>query len=124
VFGTNGSAEVLDEGTMILRKSGDAPRRLTYPAIDVLRANSTPLPTPSTTSPVPGAGSRRAGDAVSVRGGAGVDEIGFAGRVPRCLRKRPQKELRKSSRYRDIATELQKEIRLASQSRALPTRPN
>jgi predicted dehydrogenase len=38
VFGTNGSAEVLDEGTMILRKSGDAPRRLTYPAIDVLRA--------------------------------------------------------------------------------------
>jgi predicted dehydrogenase len=38
VFGTNGSAEVLDEGTMILRKSGDTPRRLTYPAIDVLRA--------------------------------------------------------------------------------------
>lgn len=38
LFGTNGSAEVLDEGTMILRKSGDAPRRLTYPAIDVLRA--------------------------------------------------------------------------------------
>ena len=37
-FGTNGSAEVLDEATMILRKSGDAPRRLTYPAIDVLRA--------------------------------------------------------------------------------------
>jgi predicted dehydrogenase len=38
LFGTNGSAEVLDEATMILRKSGDAPRRLTYPAIDVLRA--------------------------------------------------------------------------------------
>jgi predicted dehydrogenase len=38
LFGTNGSAEVLDEGTMVLRKSGDAPRRLTYPAIDVLRA--------------------------------------------------------------------------------------
>jgi predicted dehydrogenase len=38
LFGTAGSAEVLDEGTMILRKSGDAPRRLTYPAIDVLRA--------------------------------------------------------------------------------------
>ena len=38
LFGTNGSAEVLDEGTMILRKSGDKPRRLTYPAIDVLRA--------------------------------------------------------------------------------------
>lgn len=38
IFGTNGSAEVLDEGTMILRRSGDTPRRLTYPAIDVLRA--------------------------------------------------------------------------------------
>jgi predicted dehydrogenase len=38
LFGTKGSAEVLDEATMILRKSGDAPRRLTYPAIDVLRA--------------------------------------------------------------------------------------
>jgi len=38
LFGTNGSAEVLDEGTMVLRKSGEAPRRLTYPAIDVLRA--------------------------------------------------------------------------------------
>jgi predicted dehydrogenase len=38
VFGTEGSAEVLDETTMILRTSGAAPRRLTYPAIDVLRA--------------------------------------------------------------------------------------
>jgi predicted dehydrogenase len=38
LFGTAGSAEVLDEGTMILRMSGDAPRRLTYPTIDVLRA--------------------------------------------------------------------------------------
>jgi predicted dehydrogenase len=38
LVGTNGSAEVLDEATMILRRSGDAPRRLTYPAIDVLRA--------------------------------------------------------------------------------------
>ena len=38
VFGTKGSAEVLDEGTMILRKSGVAPKRITYPAIDVLRA--------------------------------------------------------------------------------------
>ena len=56
LFGTNGSAEVLDEGTMILRKSGDAPRRLTYPAIDVLRAeldafadaidNKAPFPVP------------------------------------------------------------------------------
>jgi predicted dehydrogenase len=38
VFGTKGSAEVLDEGTMILRKSGSQPRRIRYPAIDVLRA--------------------------------------------------------------------------------------
>lgn len=38
VFGTQGSAEVLDEVTMILRKSGEEPARITYPAIDVLRA--------------------------------------------------------------------------------------
>jgi predicted dehydrogenase len=38
VFGTKGSAEVLDESTMILRKSGASPRRISYPAIDVLRA--------------------------------------------------------------------------------------
>jgi predicted dehydrogenase len=38
VFGTKGSAEVLDEATMILRKSGAGPRQIAYPAIDVLRA--------------------------------------------------------------------------------------
>jgi predicted dehydrogenase len=38
VFGTRGSAEVLDEVTMIQRKSGSAPQRTAYPAIDVLRA--------------------------------------------------------------------------------------
>jgi predicted dehydrogenase len=38
VFGTKGSAEVLDEVTMILRKTGSGPERTTYPAIDVLRA--------------------------------------------------------------------------------------
>jgi predicted dehydrogenase len=38
VFGTKGSAEVLDEGTMILRKSGARPKQIAYPAIDVLRA--------------------------------------------------------------------------------------
>jgi predicted dehydrogenase len=38
VFGTKGSAEVLDEATMILRESGGAPQRITYPAIDVLRS--------------------------------------------------------------------------------------
>jgi predicted dehydrogenase len=38
VFGIHGSAEVLDEHTIILRKSGGAPQRLTYPATDVLRA--------------------------------------------------------------------------------------
>jgi predicted dehydrogenase len=38
VFGSHGSAEVLDEGTMILRKRGAGPRQIVYPAIDVLRA--------------------------------------------------------------------------------------
>src|SRR5882762_9618616 len=38
LFGTEGSAEVLDETTMILRKGGAAPQRLTYPTVDVLRA--------------------------------------------------------------------------------------
>jgi predicted dehydrogenase len=56
VFGTRGSAEVLDEVTMILRKSGGEPQRTTYPAIDVLRAelnafadtieNNAPFPVP------------------------------------------------------------------------------
>jgi predicted dehydrogenase len=38
VFGTNGSAEVLDETTLILRRSGGAPEKRTYDAINVLRA--------------------------------------------------------------------------------------
>jgi predicted dehydrogenase len=38
VFGTNGSAEVLDEVTMILRKTGAAPHRITCPSIDILRS--------------------------------------------------------------------------------------
>jgi predicted dehydrogenase len=38
VFGTKGSAEVLDERTMILRISGREPQRIGYPVIDVLRA--------------------------------------------------------------------------------------
>jgi predicted dehydrogenase len=38
VFGSKGSAEVLDEGTMILRKSGAKPTRIAYPATHVLRA--------------------------------------------------------------------------------------
>jgi predicted dehydrogenase len=38
VFGTKGSAEVLDERTMMLRKSGSAPQQIDYGAIDVLRA--------------------------------------------------------------------------------------
>src|SRR5665213_754757 len=38
VFGTGGSAEVLDEGALVLRRSGCEPRRITYPSIDVLRA--------------------------------------------------------------------------------------
>jgi predicted dehydrogenase len=38
VFGTEGSAEVLDEVTMIRHKSGGARERVRLPAIDVLRA--------------------------------------------------------------------------------------
>jgi predicted dehydrogenase len=38
VFGSKGSAEVLDEGTMILRNSGGKPTRVAYPATNVLRA--------------------------------------------------------------------------------------
>ncbi len=38
VFGTGGSAEVLDDRTLVLRKSGSEPRRMSCPAIDVLRA--------------------------------------------------------------------------------------
>ena len=38
VFGTKGSAEVLDEVTMVLRKSGEAPATQRYPACDTLSA--------------------------------------------------------------------------------------
>jgi predicted dehydrogenase len=38
VFGTKGSAEVLDEGTMVLRKSGEAPATTRYPAVNTLTA--------------------------------------------------------------------------------------
>jgi predicted dehydrogenase len=38
VFGTKGSAEGLDEVTLILRMTGTKPERTTYPAINVLRA--------------------------------------------------------------------------------------
>jgi predicted dehydrogenase len=38
VFGTKGSAEVLDEVTLILRMTGSKPERTIYPALDVLRA--------------------------------------------------------------------------------------
>jgi predicted dehydrogenase len=37
-FGTQGSAEVLDEVTMIVRKSGQRPHEIKYPAIDTLAA--------------------------------------------------------------------------------------
>ena len=36
VFGTHGSAEVLDEITMVMRKSGTKPQTMTYSAIDTL----------------------------------------------------------------------------------------
>jgi predicted dehydrogenase len=38
VFGTEGSAEVLDEVTLVLRKTGSKPQQMIYPAIDVLGA--------------------------------------------------------------------------------------
>jgi predicted dehydrogenase len=38
VFGTKGSAEVLDEVTLILRTTGNKPKRIACPAINVLRA--------------------------------------------------------------------------------------
>jgi len=38
VFGTKGSAEVLDEVTMIVRKSGSAPQQINYSAVDTLAA--------------------------------------------------------------------------------------
>ncbi len=37
-FGTQGSAEVLDEVTMIVRKSGQKPHEIKYPVIDTLAA--------------------------------------------------------------------------------------
>ena len=36
VFGTNGSAEVLDEVTLVRRRSGTKPETIIYPAVDVL----------------------------------------------------------------------------------------
>lgn len=38
VFGTKGSAEVLDEVTMVVRKSASAPQQIKYSAIDTLAA--------------------------------------------------------------------------------------
>jgi predicted dehydrogenase len=38
VFGTKGSAEVLDEVTLVLRKAGTAPDQIRYPAADSLAA--------------------------------------------------------------------------------------
>jgi predicted dehydrogenase len=38
LFGTRGSAEVLDETTLVLRKSGYPPQTMRFPAIDVLAA--------------------------------------------------------------------------------------
>ena len=38
VFGTEGSAEVLDDTTMVLRRSGRAPETVHYPVIDTLAA--------------------------------------------------------------------------------------
>jgi predicted dehydrogenase len=56
VFGTKGSAEVLDEVTMVVRKSAAAPRQIKYSAVDTLSAeldafadaieNGRPFPVP------------------------------------------------------------------------------
>src|ERR1700746_3338036 len=43
VFGTKGSAEVLDEVTMVLRKSGEAPATVRYPAPEPLAAELSAL---------------------------------------------------------------------------------
>jgi predicted dehydrogenase len=58
VFGTGGSAEVLDELTLVLRTSGDTPKTINYPAISVLSAeldafadaveHENPFPVPDT----------------------------------------------------------------------------
>jgi predicted dehydrogenase len=58
VFGTTGSAEVLDDATLVLRKSGSAPLVMKYPPIDTLAAeldafadavgNERPFPVPET----------------------------------------------------------------------------
>jgi predicted dehydrogenase len=57
VFGTGGSAEVLDEATLVLRKPGGAAQMMKYPVIDTLAAeldafadavaNKHPFPVPS-----------------------------------------------------------------------------
>ena len=39
VFGTKGSAEVLDEVTMVVRKSKSAPHQIKYPAVEIGRAS-------------------------------------------------------------------------------------
>ena len=56
VFGTKGSAEVLDEVTIVKRRSGSKPQLLTYPALDAVAAelaafadaveNKQPFPVP------------------------------------------------------------------------------
>ena len=80
VFGTKGSAEVLDEATMILRKTGSEPQRTSYPAIDVLRAELDAFADAvDWNKPVSGAGSRDTGDAFGVRGGTSFDDIRRSG---------------------------------------------
>ena len=82
VFGTKGSAEVLDEGTLVLRMTGkqtradqlSGNRRLARRARRVRRCD------PGQT-PVSGAGSRGAGDTGGIRGRAAIDGIRDSGGV-------------------------------------------
>ena len=109
VFGTKGSAEVLDEMTMVVRKSGHAPqadqicdrRHAGRRARRLCRCDREH-------ASLSGAGSGRAGDVVGLRGRAESMQIGTAGDL-RCPL---STENARSTRYRDIASRLQKDIRL------------
>ena len=80
VFGTKGSAEVLDEGTMILRKSGAKPEadRLSRDRRAARRTGCLCRCDRQQTR-LSGAGGGSAGDAGGLRGRAAVDAIRTAG---------------------------------------------
>ena len=84
VFGTKGSAEVLDEVTLVRRASGSKPQTIVYPTIDVLRAELGAFAEMAEQRrPYPVAGSRGAGNAGRVRGGAAFNADRRTGEVRR-----------------------------------------